>query len=311
MDRQALLGNCRLCPRECGIDRRKTKGFCGETDKLRIARWGRHKWEEPCISGKKGSGTVFFCGCSLKCIFCQNFQISQGDTGYEITEEELADIFLQLQEKGVNNINLVSPTHFVPRILGALDRIKDRLKIPVVYNCGGYEKPETIRLLKGYVDIFLPDLKYFDSGLSFKYSRAKNYYEHAMSSIKEMVDIAGKPELDENGIMKKGVIVRHLVLPGARHDSIKLMHMLGESFKKDEIMISLMSQFTPTPNCKGIKELSRKTTTFEYQSVINAANEYGFDGFIQQRDSAKDEYIPQFFNDKKVTDKQLLLTKSK
>lgn len=301
MTHRKLLNECKLCPRKCGVDRTKAKGFCGESDKIRIARWSRHFWEEPCISGDKGSGTVFFCGCSLKCVFCQNFEISQGQTGYEITIRELADIFLKLQEKGVHNINLVNPTHFAPQILDALDMVKGNINIPIVYNCGGYERKETITMLKGYIDIFLPDLKYFDGELSFKYSKAKDYFPNAIDAIKEMVNITGKPVLDENGIMKKGVIIRHLVLPNGRHDSIKLMEIIGQIFHSDEILISLMSQFTPTENCKGIKELERKTTTFEYQSVIKAIERYGFDGFIQEKSSAKNEYIPQFFNDKKVT----------
>ncbi|MBR6336224.1 MAG: radical SAM protein [Ruminococcus sp.] len=301
MDHLRLLKQCRLCPRQCGIDRTKTKGFCGEGDSLRIARWGRHYWEEPCISGKEGSGTVFFCGCSLKCVFCQNYEISQQNTGYEISVQELADIFLSLQQKGANNINLVNPTHFVPQILCALDIVKDNLTIPVVYNCGGYERAETIRLLEGYVDIFLPDLKYFDSELSLKYSKAKDYFDNAITAIKEMVKIAGKPEFDDRGILQKGVIIRHLVLPGSRKDSIQLMDIIGETFSKDKILISLMSQFTPTKNCNNIKELSRRTTTFEYNSVIKAVEKYGFEGYIQQKSSADDVYIPQFFNDKKVT----------
>ena len=301
MDHLRLLKQCRLCPRQCGVDRTKAKGFCGEGDSLRIARWGRHYWEEPCISGKEGSGTVFFCGCSLKCVFCQNYEISQQNTGYEISIQELADIFLSLQQKGANNINLVNPTHFVPQILCALEIVKDNLTIPVVYNCGGYERAETIRLLEGYVDIFLPDLKYFDSELSLKYSKAKDYFDNAITAIKEMVKIAGKPEFDDRGILQKGVIIRHLVLPGSRKDSIQLMDIIGETFSKDEILISLMSQFTPTENCKNIKELSRRTTTFEYNSVIKAVEKYGFEGYIQQKSSADDVYIPQFFNDKKVT----------
>lgn len=300
-DHLTLLSECKLCPRQCGVDRNNTKGFCGDGRTLRIARWGRHYWEEPCISGKEGSGTVFFCGCSLKCVFCQNFEISQENTGYDITEQELAEIFLSLQSKGANNINLVNPTHFVPQILTALDIVKDRLTIPVVYNCGGYERAETVRLLENYIDIFLTDLKYYDSELSFRFSKAKDYYENAISSIKEMTKLTGKPQFDSNGMLKKGVIIRHLVLPSCRHDSIRLMDMIGQTFQNDEILISLMSQFTPTKNCADIKELSRKTTTFEYQSVIKAIEKYGFEGYIQQKSSADDVYIPQFFNDKKVT----------
>ena len=300
-DHLKLLKECKLCPRQCGIDRTAAKGFCGETDIVRIARWGRHYWEEPCISGKEGSGTVFFCGCSLKCIFCQNYEISQENTGYEISIDELADIFLRLQEKGANNINLVNPTHFVPQILSALDKVKNKLSVPVVYNCGGYERYKTIELLKDYIDIFLPDIKYYDSGISLKYSKAKDYFDNAIKAVEEMAIVAGKPVFDDRGILKKGVIIRHLVLPSCRHDSIKLMDMIGQTFKKDEILISLMSQFTPTKNCADIKELNRKTTTFEYQSVIKALEKYGFEGYIQQRSSSDDVYIPQFFNDKKVT----------
>ena len=304
MTHQSLLKSCTLCPRRCGVDRTAHTGFCGEGSSIRIARYSRHYWEEPCISGDKGSGTVFFSGCSLKCVFCQNFDISQGGKGYEISAGELSSIFLELQDKGVHNINLVTATHFVPMILDALDSVKGSLNIPVVYNCGGYENEETIKLLEGYIDIFLPDIKYYDSELSMRLSKAEDYFERAIKAIRLMADITGKPVIDENGIMKSGVIVRHLVLPNHRKDSIALIEMLKENFDSDEILISLMSQFTPTKQCEGIKDLNRRTTTFEYKSVLKAVEQAGFDGFLQERTSAKEEYIPEFFSDKKVTNQK-------
>ena len=301
MNRAELLYNCTLCPRECGVDRTKEKGFCGESADIRIARYGRHMWEEPPISGSRGAGTVFFCGCSLKCVYCQNSEISQFGKGYVISVRELADIFLELQDKGVHNIDLVTPTHFVPQILNALDMVKGRLTIPVIYNCGGYEKTDTIKMLKGYVDIFMPDIKYYDSVISARLSKAGDYFEKAVRAVRLMADIAGKPVTDDNGIMKSGVIVRHLVLPNHRKDSIRLIEKLGENFSPDEILISLMNQFTPTKRCELYNEINRRTTTFEYDSVLKAVSACGFDGFMQDRRSAKEEYIPQFFNDKKVT----------
>lgn len=291
-----ILENCTLCPRECGVNRYKSKGFCGEGSNARIARAELHFWEEPCISGKNGSGTVFFSGCSLKCCFCQNYEISAENKGFSLTEKQLADTFLMLQEKGAKNINLVNPTHFVVQIVNALDLCKDKLKIPVVYNCGGYEKTETLQQLKDYVDIFLPDLKYYDSAISKKYSSADNYFDVASKAVKTMVQICGKPVFDDNNMLKKGVVVRHLVLPNCRHDSIKLMDWLGENFKNDEILVSLMSQYTPVYKAKNFSEINRRTSTFEYNSVCEALNKYGFDGFCQQRNSADKDFIPEFFD---------------
>ena len=292
-----MLHNCTLCPRKCGVDRHKTKGFCGETSTIRIARAELHHWEEPCISGTKGSGTVFFSGCSLKCCFCQNYDISAENKGFELTTQQLADTFLMLQDKGAHNINLVNPTHFVVQIIEALDLCKDKLKIPVVYNCGGYENAEIIKQLDGYVDIFLPDLKYYDKEISKKYSCAENYFEKASNAIKAMVKLVGKPEFDENGLLKKGVVIRHLVLPNCRHDSIKLMNWLGESFKPDEILVSIMNQYTPVYKAKDMHELNRKTSTFEYNSVCDVLSKYGFDGYYQQRASAQADFIPEFYNE--------------
>lgn len=217
-----LLANpCNLCPRKCGVDRAAKPGFCGCGVRVRVARAALHYWEEPCISGKSGSGAVFFSGCTLRCCYCQNYKISTGRFGKEISVGRLAEIFLELQEKGANNINLVTATQYLPQVLDALDIAKPKLHIPIVYNCGGYERIETIRALKGYVDIFLPDFKYFSSELSRKYSRAEDYFDITSAAIKEMIAQTGKIHIADNGIMKKGVIIRHLVLPGARKDSFK------------------------------------------------------------------------------------------
>ena len=291
-----FLEHCTLCPRECGVNRNKTKGFCGENAVVRIARAELHFWEEPCISGKNGSGTVFFSGCSLRCCFCQNFEISSENKGFELTIKQLADTFLFLQNKGANNINLVNPTHFAVQITQALDLCKDKLKIPVVYNCGGYEKQEIIEQLADYIDIFLPDLKYFDSEISKKYSSAENYFEIASKAIKSMVKTCGKLQFNDEGMLQKGVVVRHLVLPNCRHDSIKLMKWLGENFAPDEILVSLMSQYTPVYKSEMFPEINRKTSTFEYNSVCDVLNKYGFNGYCQQRNSAQTDFIPEFYD---------------
>ena len=293
-----IMKSCALCPRKCGADRTKSVGFCGESDKVRIARADLHMWEEPCLSIKGGSGTVFFTGCSLRCCFCQNYEISALGKGFELTVGELADTFLMLQSKGAENIDLVSPTHFVPQICEALDLLGDRLTLPVIYNCGGYELPETLQMLGKRVSIFLPDLKYYDSGLSKEYSAAPDYFPTAMRAIKEMVAIAGKPKFDKNGKLISGVIVRHLVLPNHRHDSIRLMQELGREFNKGDLLVSIMSQFTPVYKAAEHKALSRRTSTFEYQSVVNEVIRQGFDGYFQQRASASEEFIPEFFDSK-------------
>lgn len=292
------LKNCKLCPRECGVNRYEKKGFCGESATVRIARADLHMWEEPPISGKNGSGTVFFSGCCLKCCFCQNYEISALGKGFEITEDELAEIFLMLQGRGAHNINLVNPTHFVPQICKALDLCEDKLNIPVCYNSGGYEKIETLEMLGQRVKIFLPDLKYYDSGISKKYSCAEDYFSYAVKAIKKMVEIAGKPRFDENGMLESGVIVRHLVLPNYRNDSIKLVEVLAENFATDEILLSVMSQYTPVFKAFDFKELSRKVSTFEYNKVMAAVEQTGFGGYFQQKSSADNDYIPHFYNKK-------------
>lgn len=295
---ESIYQNCKLCPRECGVDRTVSKGFCGQTDKIKIARADLHFWEEPCISGTDGSGTVFFSGCTLKCCFCQNFEISQEYKGYIVSEKELCEIFLMLQDKGAHNINLVSATQFLPSVIKAIELARPKLKIPIVYNCGGYESVNTVKALDGYVDIFLPDLKYHDDLLASKFSSCKDYFSTAISAIKQMHKQVGNPKFDDNGIMRSGVIVRHLVLPNHRDDSIKLLEELSYRFKKDEIIVSLMSQYIPMHKAFEFKDLSRRVSTFEYNKVLSHLNTLGFEGFSQERDSANKAYIPEF-SDKK------------
>lgn len=286
---------CNLCPRECGVDRNKNLGFCKCGKNIKAARAALHFWEEPCISGTRGSGTVFFSGCTLHCCYCQNFLISSQGYGKEITTERLAEIFLELQEKGAHNINLVTATQYLFEIIRALDMVKSKLNIPVVYNCGGYEKVQTINALKGYVDIFLPDFKYFSNDLSLKYSQANNYFETATKAIKEMVSQTNGLVFDENNIMQKGVIIRHMVIPSARKDSIAILNWINENLPKEKYLLSLMSQYTPSYKSSEHKEINRKITTFEYESVVKEAVLLGLtEGFIQQRSSAKDEYTPPF-----------------
>ena len=289
-----ILKKCKLCPRECGADRETSQGFCGGRLLPRAAKAYLHMWEEPCISGTKGSGTVFFSGCSLKCCFCQNYRISAENFGKEISTERLSEIFLELQDKGAHNINLVSPTHYVPQIIAALDMCRDKLHIPVAYNCGGYEKAETIEMLRGYVDIFMPDMKYYSSELSEKYSAAPDYFEYASKAIAKMIEIAGKPVFDENGIMQSGVIIRHMVLPTHRRDSEEVLKKLYELYGEDSFLLSLMSQYTPFYKSCEHKEINRRISTYEYEKVSQLAQELGFNGFMQERSSAKEEYTPDF-----------------
>ncbi len=286
---------CTLCPRMCRVDRTKTVGYCKATDKVMAARAALHKWEEPCISGTRGSGAVFFSNCTLKCIFCQNYRISHEGFGKEISAERLADIFLELEDQGAHNINLVTPTHYLPSVIRALDIAKPKLDIPIVYNCGGYERVETVRELEGYVDIYLPDLKYFDDGLAKKYSNAPEYFRIALAAIKEMIRQVKNLVYDSEGLMKKGVIVRHMVLPGCRNDSINLLRNMSEELPKGDYLVSIMSQYTPFYKAAKYPEIDRRITTYEYESVIEEAIRLGLtDGFMQEKSSAKEEYTPPF-----------------
>ena len=286
---------CQLCPRNCRADRTKHRGFCGETHVLRVARASLHMWEEPPISGDVGSGTVFFSGCNLGCIFCQNHQIAHEHRGKEITAERLSEIFLELQEKGAANINLVTAVHFTPHVIRALDLAKEKgLSIPIVYNSSGYESVETLRLLKGYIDIYLPDYKYRSHELAVRFSNAKNYPEIAEQALFEMFSQVGEPIFDEKGMMKKGMIVRHLVLPKHTDDSMAVLQYLHETYG-DRIFISIMSQYTPCRKFSEYPELSRKLTTYEYRKVLRFAEAIGIkNGFLQSGEAAKESFIPDF-----------------
>lgn len=346
------MRSCMLCPRKCGVDRTQgEKGVCGQTDELRVARAALHMWEEPCISGSRGSGAIFFSGCALHCVFCQNHAIADGAAGKSITVGRLAEIFLELQEQGANNINLVTAGHFTPQVMKALDLAKRQgLTLPVIYNTSAYEEAETIRSLEGYVDVYLPDLKYVDPVLSRKYSHASNYFEKAGAAIAEMVRQTGemkftlelacvgdqtaggweKPagsqaigerdetaesrmpvgqketmgvaeyqrrsEQGESLLMTRGVIVRHLLLPGCTEDSKRVLGYLLDTYG-DRIFISIMNQYTPLPHVAAYPELNRRVTDREYNAVIDYALECGLEnGFIQEGGTAEESFIPEFDN---------------
>lgn len=276
------------------MDRQIATGYCHCRNGITIARAALHHWEEPCISGARGSGTIFFSGCTLRCCYCQNESISLRGYGRDISVDRLADIFLELQEQRAHNINFVTATPYVPWILKALDKVKGRLSIPVVYNCGGYESIETLRTLQGYVDVYLPDLKYRSSILSAQYSGAEDYFDVASEAIREMIVQTGGLVFNEEGLMTKGVIIRHLVLPGSRKDSLDILQWIGESLPRDKFLLSLMSQYTPVGESR-FKELNRCVTSFEYQSVVQKAVELGLDnGYTQEKSSAAKEYTPSF-----------------
>lgn len=292
------MNECTLCPRKCRVDREnKIVGFCKETNLVRVSRAALHMWEEPCISGEDGSGTVFFSGCTLRCVYCQNHVISNGEVGKVIGIERLAEIFLELQAKNANNVNLVTPTHFVPQIIKALDLAKeDGFHLPVVYNTGGYESVETLKMLEGYVDVYLPDFKYLNSEHAKKYSLAADYPEAAKEAIAEMVRQTGEPRLDERGIMTRGVIVRHLLLPGCLADAKKIVCYLYSTYG-NKIYMSLMNQYTPleTLDQERYPELSRRVSDRSYDKLIDYAIEIGVEqAFIQEGETAKESFIPPF-----------------
>lgn len=288
---------CELCPRKCGVDRAVTTGFCGMGERISAAKAMLHHWEEPCISGTRGSGAVFFSGCVMGCAFCQNYEISTERKHREISVERLAEIFIELQEERAHNINLVNPTHFVPKIIKAVEMARrNGLSLPIVYNSGGYERVETLRKLEGIVDIYLPDVKYFGDELAKRLSKAPNYFDTAMKAVEEMVRQTGKPQFREDGILQRGTIVRHLILPGEYKDSIEVVKRLGERFGGN-ILFSLMSQYTPFGLVKSDSSLmkyNRRITTFEYRKVLDAVIDAGLEGYMQERNSAKEEYTPIF-----------------
>ena len=297
MINNTLLQNCTLCPRNCGVNRIKgEKGFCGAvgTD-VYVAKIMLHKWEEPCISGESGSGAVFFCGCGLKCVFCQNKKISRDYKGKAMSISELSAAFLNLQKDGANNINLVTPTHYVPQIINAVKSARDNgLSIPVVYNTSGYENAKTVELLNGIVDIYLTDFKYFNNALAKLYSKAGDYFEKALSALDVMVNQTGEAVFGENGIMQKGVIIRHLVLPSHVEDSKALLKFLYERYG-DKIYFSIMNQYTPMADFEKFPELSRPLSDEEYTDVLDFAESIGIEnGFIQEGGTVSESFIPDF-----------------
>ena len=288
--------NCLLCPRKCGINRRTGQtGVCGVSSEIKVARAALHYWEEPCISGKKGSGAVFFSGCSLHCVFCQNREISDGKAGKVISKERLSDIFMELAVKGANNINLVTPGQYIPDIVWAVNDAKSRgMKLPIIYNTSGYENVTELKLLEGIVDVYLPDFKYMDSTLSAMYSRAKDYPSVAKQALSEMVRQQPDVVIDDvTGLIQKGVIVRQLLLPGHVNDAKAVLKYLYDTYH-DHVYISMMSQFTPIA-LKDYPEINRTVTRREYERLVDYALEIGItNAFIQEGDVAKDSFIPAF-----------------
>lgn len=292
-----LMSDCTLCPRRCHANRLAGQtGFCGQTAELKAARAALHYWEEPCISGSTGSGAVFFSGCCLKCIFCQNSNIALGKTGKNLSLDRAAEIFLELQEKGAANINLVTGTHFIPQIAYALTTAKSQgLSIPVVYNTGSYEEVSSLKLLDGLVDVYLPDLKYHSSQLSAKYSHAADYFVKAAAAISEMYRQTGSPVFDHgSGLMLRGILVRHLLLPGETKDSKKVLRYLYETYKND-IYVSIMNQYTPLGHVSHIPGLNRPVTESEYERVLSFSERIGIEqGFYQEGGTVGESFIPEF-----------------
>lgn len=291
-----LLENCRLCPRRCGAERNKGKhGVCGVSSDIYVARAALHFWEEPCISGTEGSGAVFFSGCTLKCVFCQNYELSHGEYGKKVSVDRLSEIFLELEEKGANNINLVTPDHYIPLIREAMIKGRDKgLHIPYVINCSGYETAELIRMLDGLADIYLDDFKYMDSEKAAKYSSAGDYPERARESLAEMVRQCPEPSFDDRGIMQKGVIVRHLLMPGMVKNAKQVVDYVYDSYG-DNVFLSLMHQFTPLERLKKYPEINRRVTRREYERLIDYAMTKGVtNAFIQEGSVAKESFIPEW-----------------
>ena len=285
------LEKCNLCPNNCSVNRFSSVGRCKIGANITVAKAYLHTWEEPVISGKNGSGTIFFSGCSLGCVFCQNYKISSDNFGKEITPSRLADIFKSLEEKGAENINLVTPT---PHVYGIIDALNIyRPNIPIVYNSSGYESVETLKLLDGYVDVYLPDFKYYDNDLAYKFSNVRNYREITVNAIDEMLRQTGKPKI-ENVLIKKGVIIRHLVLPSHTSDSIKVMDEILARYSSN-VLVSLMGQYTPVRHNDKYAELNRKVTPLEYKRVLRYMQNVGLtNGFCQELDSSATTYIPSF-----------------
>ena len=291
-----MLESCMLCPRNCKVNRHKSVGFCGASDKVKLAYYSLHQWEEPIISGENGSGTVFFSNCNLRCLFCQNKKISTDRNSYgkEISNDKLKEIFLKLQDLGAHNINLVTPTHYVPQIIDVLKKVKNKnLKIPVVYNTSSYENVSTIESLNGLIDIYLADLKYFDDELGNKYSKCNDYFKYASLAIEEMYKQTGKFQIKDN-LLVSGLVVRILVLPGHVDDSKKIIKYLYDTYK-DNIIISIMNQYTPVCKINDFPNLNRKLTDEEYDEVIDYACSLGIENaFVQEGETQSESFIPDF-----------------
>ncbi len=290
-----LLEKCTICPHNCGINRTSNQiGRCKSKDTVKIALYSIHNFEEPCISGKKGSGTVFFSNCNMNCVFCQNYEISQQGKGKEITIEELAEIFIKQQEKDVENINLVTPTSYVPQIIEAIKIARNKgLKLPIVYNTNGYEKVETLKMLEGYVDIYLPDFKYSDNELAKRLSKVDNYFEIATQALTEMYRQTGKAVFDDRGIMQKGMIIRHLVLPNHILNSRKVLKWINENMH--DVYVSVMAQYFPTYKAKDIEDINRKLTKEEYEQIENYLYRLDLEnGYIQELGEHEEEYVPKW-----------------
>lgn len=284
---------CTLCPRGCYADRTVSLGYCGEGNRARVAKAMLHRWEEPCISGKNGSGAIFFSGCSLKCVYCQNSAISRRGKGELFSEHQLAELMLDLQAQGAQNINLVTPTHFANVIRKGIDIARSGLTVPIVWNTSGYETVQAVAALEGYVDIFLTDFKYASRELSARYSAAPDYPDVAAKALAEMVSLTGKPQFD-GALLKKGVILRHLVLPGCYRDSIAVLRRVAELVGTEGVILSLMAQYTPDFLQEGYAELARRITTYEYEKVADEARALGFDGYFQERSAASCSFTPDF-----------------
>lgn len=290
-----LLEKCTICPHNCGINRTNNQiGRCKSKDTVKIALYSTHNFEEPCISGKKGSGTVFFSNCNMNCVFCQNYEISQQGKGKEITIEELAEIFIKQQEKDVENINLVTPTSYVPQIIEAIKIARNKgLKLPIVYNTNGYEKVETLKMLEGYVDIYLPDFKYSDNELAKRLSKVDNYFEIATQALTEMYRQTGKAVFDDRGIMQKGMIIRHLVLPNHILNSRRVLKWINENMH--DVYVSVMAQYFPTYKAKDIEDINRKLTKEEYEQIENYLYRLDLEnGYIQELGEHEEEYVPKW-----------------
>lgn len=296
LDIDKELKKCRLCPRVCGVDRTAgCRGFCGAGRSARIARAALHYWEEPCISGKNGSGTVFFSGCTMRCIYCQNYELSAKNFGYDITERELARKFLMLQGQGAENINLVTPTQYIPHIINSVcDARKNGLSIPVVYNTGGYETERSLELLEGTVDVYLPDFKYFNDKLAAKYSSAAGYTRIVKNALDIMFEQVGEPIFDGNGMMIKGMIIRHLMLPGHLDDTARIINYISKRFG-NSVYFSLMSQYTPVRKIKGHPDLNRTVEKKYYDFAVSICEDLGMENvFIQEGSSVGESFIPEF-----------------